>query len=249
MLTSTISSYQFLQQESWTKPAYPIRLKDSVVHVWRFSLEQPDRRVYDFVQFLSDDERAQAASLYRIRDRKRFIIGRGILRTILASYMNTEPSRLQFHHNPYGKPFLSRVCSCEDPFQFNLTHSQGLALCAVSNHCLGIDMEHVNPVLYIDAATNTLFPESEAETIAKLPKNKRTEAFYDAWTREEAYLKASGDGLCGPHNKTESGPTGLCREEIDGSSYSIISMKPASNYIATLVVEGHNFSLNYFHFD
>jgi hypothetical protein len=70
MLANTVSSHQFSRQESWTKPAYPIKLKDSVVYVWRFSLEQPDRRVYDFVQFLSDEERARcevkiAASILR----------------------------------------------------------------------------------------------------------------------------------------------------------------------------------------
>ena len=241
------SSYQSMQpQDSWARPAFPMRLSNDDVHVWRFWLKEPDQRVHELVEILSEEERIRAASLYSVEHRKRFVIGRGMLRTVLGSYLKTKPSQLELYYDSNGKPHLREDVTDKHALQFSLAHSHDLALCAVTlNRSLGIDLECVHDIPNIERAVNTFFSKQEADMIRMLPKSQKLKAFYDAWTRKEAYVKAIGARSCELFNITD---TGLTSEKIDRSLWSIVPIEPALNYDATLVAEGHNFDLRYFNF-
>src|SRR5439155_15836563 len=124
-----------------------------------------------------------------------FIGRRGLLRVILARYLGLHPESLRFCYGNYGKPSLEPECNTGQ-LSFNMSHSQGLAIYAVSrNREIGIDVERVRPVPESDKIVEEIFPSTEHARLPARRPDQREEAFLDWWTRNEARLKASGDGL------------------------------------------------------
>jgi len=113
-------------------PANPA-LARGALHVWRAELDHVDPNL---ASALSDDERARVDRMLGNREQQRWRAARGVLRTLLALYMDLEPAALRFRAGPHGKPAL-------DPpaISFNLSHSGGLALYAVAHNAVGVDVE------------------------------------------------------------------------------------------------------------
>lgn len=228
-----------------------IELTTAEIHIWLASLDQP---VSQFQSLLSMDERIRAERFHFDEHRKRFIIRRGILRTILGCYLSVEPSRLQFCYGRNGKPALA------DPFgkgkvSFNLSHSEGIALYAFIRNCeIGLDVEHIREISEMGQIAERFFSARENAAFQALPKSKKKEAFFNCWTRKEAFIKATGDGLTWPLDKFDVSlvpgePAGLLRIEGDSkaaSRWSIVELKPSSNNIAAVAYEGHDFQLTCF---
>jgi len=223
------------------------------VHIWRVWLDQSMAVVERLAQHLSPDERTRAERFYFERDRIRFIVARGQLRTILGGYLGIEPSRVEFSYGSHGKPSLAQGFA-ETKLQFNLSHSQGLALYGVTcDRILGIDLEQIRPVPQSEQIARRFFSPQEADVLLALPSYLKDEAFLRYWTCKEAYLKASGEGLAQPMNEVEvsliSGePARLDR--IAGSPekaafWSLQTLKPAPDYLAAIVVEGDNWHPQY----
>ena len=92
---------------SWDPPPEDLALKSGEVHIWCANLDLHIAQVQRFLRILSSDERAKAEQFHFQSDRRRFILARGVLRTILSRYLNVEPQLLRFHHGPRGKPILT----------------------------------------------------------------------------------------------------------------------------------------------
>jgi 4'-phosphopantetheinyl transferase len=123
---------------------------------------------------LTEDERSRSARFRFERDRRRYIVARGVLRELLGRALGTEASRLRFVYNAFGKPALSR-----SSLKFNVSHSADLALVAITTgREIGVDIEYLRP-------------ERDYAEIARC--DPRT--FFEAWTKREAYIKARGEGL------------------------------------------------------
>jgi 4'-phosphopantetheinyl transferase len=240
-----------LNQDCLWKPApTDLVLSNTDVHVWRASLEQPEALIQQLAQTLSEDERSRASRFYFERDRKHFIIGRGLLRTILGRYLNIEPTQLQFCYSSRGKPALADVGD-NSTLQFNLSHSHGLVLYGVTrDRKIGIDLEQIHPTSDVEKLAERFFSPRESATIRSLPPNQKQEAFFHAWTCKEAYLKAIGEGLAGLERVEVSlvpgEPVRLLSTEEDSlasSRWSVQVLMPAPNYIAALAVEGQGWTL------
>ena len=63
---------------------------------------------------------------------------------------------------------------------------------------IGIDLEHVAPVPEMLEVAELAFSPAEHASLCALPAEARTQAFFDCWTRKEAWPKAGGDGMAGP---------------------------------------------------
>src|SRR5207245_1715236 len=114
-------------------------LRSGEVHVWRVPLSENDPE--QLGALLSRDEWIRAERFHFERDRARFICGRGLLRTILGRYLNTDPRDLTFVEGPYGKPELTGIPSS---LRFNLSHSDDLMLLAVTHaRAVGVDLEMI----------------------------------------------------------------------------------------------------------
>lgn len=169
-------------------------LAHDAVYVWRLALDRTPDEVAQLRLVLSEDER-ERADRYRIeRDRARFVVGRGLLRRVLALYLEQAPERLRFAYGPHGKPELAGSRGVN--LRFNLAHSDELALLAIAlGREVGIDVERVRTDLDVEPLAARYFSPRENAILAALPAEQRSRAFYTCWTRKEAYVKALGEGL------------------------------------------------------
>jgi 4'-phosphopantetheinyl transferase len=183
----------------WQAPPDRPELGAGEIHVWRFSLEQPQDRVDDFFGMLSPEERARAERGLLERVRRQAIVGRGFLRRTIARYLDRDPSSLSFTFNNYGKPALP-----ESGLSFNLTHSDGRGLLAVTRIGeLGVDLERVRPMQDLEAIARRFFAPGEVEVLVSVEESLRELAFFQCWTRKEAFIKALGEGLARPLDQFE----------------------------------------------
>lgn len=165
------------------------------VDIWNWSLDQSSEADADVHALLSEEEQLRADRFMREIDRRRYRIGRAGLRQILGRYLGIEPSAIRFAYNNWGKPELD--LGDRAGFHFNLSHSAGEALLAISPHAeLGVDIEEIRP-LQEDVASH-FFSSCECVALAALPDAERLAGFYRCWTRKEAFVKAHGAGLSVP---------------------------------------------------
>lgn len=235
----------------WDPPSEKLSLPNDAVHVWRATLDQSASCRERFWQTLAEDERARADRFHFPRDREHFVVARGVLRAILARYLNTEPGRLSFCYSAYGKPALLKEAS-GDALRFNLSHSHGLALYAVTrDRELGIDVEHLRPHLADRQIAERFFSPGEVAVLLALPQYQQREAFFHCWTRKEAYIKARGEGLSLPLDQFEVSlapgePAALLSTHAnpsEASRWSMLELTPGPGYVGALAVEGHGWRL------
>ncbi|WEX10484.1 4'-phosphopantetheinyl transferase superfamily protein [Chelativorans sp. AA-79] len=172
----------------------PVCIGPNVIDLWRWPLDVVAGDLPRYVAMVSDGEFARAARFVHERDRLRFLVGRGRLREIVAHYLGVSAKRLVFVYNAFGKPHLAMS---EPPLHFNLSHSGGMAVLAVSDrYHVGVDVEQVLP-LKEDVAGH-FFSPAEQRALSAMPPGDYLEAFYRCWTRKEAFVKAHGAGLSLP---------------------------------------------------
>ncbi len=236
---------------SWPPPLPDLALSCDSVHVWRASLEQPAARVRQLAQTLSNDERARADRFHFERHRRRFTVGRGVLRAILGRYLGIEPHRVQFRYGPRGKPYLA-IESGECALHFNLAHSHELALYAFTRgRELGIDLEHVHPMPDAEQIGAQFFSARENVALRALPSHQKLKAFFNCWTRKEAYLKATGTGLARPLDEFDVSlapgePARLLhvhREPQEAARWSLQALAPGNGYVGAVIIRGHSWRL------
>jgi 4'-phosphopantetheinyl transferase len=160
-----------------------------------------------FEPVLSPDERTRAAAFRFPHLRDSFILARGALRILLARYLDLAPAAIQFAYGPKGKPALAAPSLLD----FNASHSGNLAVFAFTAGCeIGIDIERIRPVPGLQNIADRFFSRREAAELLSLPENHRDQAFFQCWTRKEAYIKATGEGLSAPLDRPQAPDWKLC---------------------------------------
>jgi 4'-phosphopantetheinyl transferase len=155
---------------------------------------------------LSDEERARAARFVRARDRRRFARCRAALRQILGAMLGEPADSLRFRSFAKGKPELDRGLGRVEPLRFNVSHSDNLALIAVSHGCeVGVDLERLRPISEAERIVASFFTAAEQEAFAAIDEQARDVAFLRGWTRKEAVLKGLGMGISGLAAQHETG--------------------------------------------
>jgi len=245
-----------MSKKLWCFPPANITLSSTDVHVWRSTLEQAAPRVQCLAESLSRDERLRADRYYFERDRKHFIVGRGVLRTIISCYLGIEPGQVQFSYGPRGKPYLHDICG-DTTLRFNIAHSNGIALYAFTrDREIGVDIEYMRPMQDAEQIVSRYFSTIEAAAMQMLPNSQRQEAFFNCWTRKEAYIKATGDGLAHPLDQctvsfSPGKPARLLYAEGDpgeASRWSLMALAPVPGYVAALAVAGGGWRLRHWQF-
>lgn len=235
----------------WNPPGRELALERHQVHAWRASLNRESSQVEQFWSLLSEDERLRAERFRFQKDRDHYIVGRGLLRTILGRYLHQEPEQLRFCYSPYDKPSLAPEFG-GDTLSFNLSHAHGLAIYAVTWHRrIGVDLEYLDSKAFEDGIAERFFSQSEVEALYSLPAEAREAAFFTCWTRKEAFIKAVGEGLSIPLDQFEVSlkpgePAALLRTSGDpheAARWSMQELHPGSNFKGALCVEGHDWQL------
>jgi len=229
----------------------PLELRSGEIHVWCVSLDQPASRFQELSQTLSPDEHTRAERFHFEKDRKHFVVSRGILRIILGSYLGAEPGDLQFCYGKHGKPALAGI-SGNERICFNSSRSEGLALYAFTrDREVGVDIQYIHDLPEMDQIVEHFFSVKEREAFYALPEDKRKETFFKYWTRKESFIKAIGDGLFCPMDSFDvslstGDPAGLLMiggDSNETSGWSVRDLKPASGFAAAFAVEGRNWQL------
>ena len=176
------------------------RLRKGQVAVWTAELDKvTETRSRQLVRSLSLDENQRALRFRFERDRNRFVVGRGILREILGAYLQINPEKVDFNYGPQGKPYLKEPSGCAlGPLKFNVSHSADQVIYALGLGEVGVDLEYVRPIPEMQALIDQYFSVAERSAFGSVSPDQKLKAFYNCWTRKEAYVKACGDGLLIP---------------------------------------------------
>ncbi len=180
---------------AWTaQPPADVVLSPGVVDVWRIRLDRDERTLAEARAVLSPEE-IERAGRYRLEDlQRRFLVAHVSLRCILGHYLGAKPSEIAFAATSYGKPFVRGA-----PARFNLSHSESLALVAVTGAGeVGVDVEFIRPAIVGEQIAERFFSPREVAALQALPEPLKPAAFFHCWTRKEAFIKALGEGLSHP---------------------------------------------------
>ncbi len=220
-------------------------LAQDEVHVWRIPLdvEAPPGGV--LWQTLATGERARAAAFLVDAARRRYVVARGALRSILAGYLASDPGAVPIATGPFGKPGLVPGASTQD-LRFNLSHSGELALCAVAvGREVGIDVERMHGGRDLTAIAERFFSPPEAAALRATDEGRRARAFFKYWTRKEAFVKARGLGLLMPLDQfsvslePDLGDVALAATNGQAVlAWSLHALEADPGYVAALGVEG-----------
>jgi 4'-phosphopantetheinyl transferase len=213
------------------------------IDLWTVRLKAGRSQIQGFFEILSAQEQQRAAAFRFERHRDSFVIGRGLLRAILGWYLRKSPQHIDFQYGPRGKPSLYGGSS--QLLHFNLAHSENVVLYAVTRgYELGVDVEFVWQLPDAEHVAQHFFSEAECADLFSVAADLRAEAFFNCWTRKEAYLKAIGDGLSLPLHGFEVSlipgrPAAFLK--LDDNRYPItqwtlIHLTPLMGYIGALAI-------------
>ncbi|MGH7391157.1 MAG: 4'-phosphopantetheinyl transferase family protein [Candidatus Rokuibacteriota bacterium] len=211
---------------AWTAPPEGVGLEPEDVHVWRARLDVDPPTLARLAATLPLDEQSRAAAFRSARDAARFVAAHAGLRAVLARYLRVPPREIRFAVGPHGKPGLTGGAD----LTFNLSHADDLALCVVARQrAVGVDVERVRDDLADTRVAARVLSGREAAVLAAASAGRRTAAFFDLWTRKEAYAKGLGTGLAVlEHVEVVPDPAG----------WMLVPLAPGPGFAAALAVEG-----------
>lgn len=225
---------------------YEQSFHSSDVHLWSAPLNVADQVYAVLSQGLSPDEWERADKFVFKRDRRNFIVARGMLRDVLASYLDCQPIGIRFQYGLHGKPGI-RFEEAPGRLEFNLSHSSGYLVLAISaGRQVGVDVERIRPLPDLDQVASNSFSDYEQNALSAFAPEEKLLGFFRCWTRKEAYLKARGDGLSIPLDAFDmslaaDNPIGMLSNRLDPnevSRWSFYTFTPEQGFIAALAVEG-----------
>jgi 4'-phosphopantetheinyl transferase len=222
-----------------------IPLTRNRIHVMHAHLERTPEERERLYETLAEDERERAARFRFEVHRRRFIAARGLLRQALSAYLGIAACDIRFSYGAKGKPAI-----VGSPFQFNVSHSEEMAVYAFAREIpLGVDVEHVRPLDDLEAIAQRFFSPGEWSVVEAMRPEERMGAFFRCWTRKEAYIKATGDGLSYPLDKFDvsvNGPAKMLRIEgnaAEASRWSMHDIALPGGYFGALAFRGTGFEV------
>jgi 4'-phosphopantetheinyl transferase len=240
------------------QPTPPLpSLISPAVHVWRLpvapgaSHESSARN--RLLAHLTVEEHERMARLRHGADRARFGMTRGLLRELVGHYLAQPPVEIPLCVTPTGKPWLNQKpcrfpeARAEAPWEptdirFNVSHAGDWALVALSGgRNVGVDVERQRPMSDLDALARRFFSTAEAAALDALTFPEREAAFFRIWTRKEAFVKATGQGIAAGLDRFtvshDEDPI-VTLSGADGQGWTVRSLAVAGDYAAAVAHEG-----------
>ena len=234
----------------WNSPPPDLELSPDHIDVWQIPLGPPMQ--IERCRTLLSWEELERCKVFKSEKRLReFIICRGLLRLLIARYLDTDPSTLDIAYTKHRKPYLP-AASLGVPISFNITHSHNLALIALTlERMIGVDIEYIRHNVEFRKLAKRFFSKQESRALDAYDDTFLPAAFFACWTRKEAFVKALGDGIAfgladfsvsiDPRDRdvtlqTDGNTNGAGR-------WSIINLDIGSDYAAAVAADGESFKL------
>lgn len=213
-------------------PAPAPTLPTGEVHLWQADLAAWLPWIPHLQTYLTTDELTRAARYLFDEHRRRYTVARGLLRLLLSRYTGVAAPDLRFTYSVTGKPRLATHPSLE----FNLSHSQEIAIYAFCETPIGVDVEYLRPVAHLDQLSKRYFSAQETELLHVSHGAVQLSMFFRLWTAKEAYLKATGEGL------SQLGQAHLCLlatgELQFEQGWQLLEFNPTPQYQGSLAYAG-----------
>ena len=230
---------------SWPMPPDDIDLPAGEVHLWSARLDPPEDLLRQYASVLSADERRRAERFRVGSLRNHYIASRGTLRMLLARYLGTAPPSFPLTYQARGKPELGppwNACGVE----FNVSHSHELAVYAFTRgNPIGVDVEWIRPMPNAAALLERFFSPQEVQQWRLMPAERQLRAFFQGWTRKEAWLKAVGSGLSFPLDQfcvsldDSARVLSIRGDTEEAARWWLESCEPCDGYVAAVVMRGN----------
>ena len=229
-------------------------LGNNQIHIWRTHLKQNSQQISALAKLLNQEEQGKAEKFKVAQAKNNFIIARGTLRLLLAKYIDVEPKEIIFAHNSYGKPLLNSGL-----VNFNVSHSHDYALFIFAkNYQVGVDVERVRDNFDFMAIAQKFFSLQEAIDLANMPQEQQLQAFFNCWSRKEAFIKGIGKGIFFALDKfaveictKTAGKLKLTIDterllELEQDNWSLEALNPGNGYVGAFAVSGQDYKVSYY---
>lgn len=225
-----------------------IPLTPAEIHLWLvFYDEITEGYLYSgYRALLNPAEKEQEPRFYFAKDRRRYLITRALVRTVLSRYVSIHPKAWIFSTNAYGRPEIVNAQAREASLSFNISHTHNLIVLGVTQcRALGVDVENARVrEAPIDIAKHYFAPQ-EVAALAAAPPYQQQYRFFEYWTLKEAYIKARGMGLSLPLDKFSFHYPDSRSVEIaidpeladDCARWQFWQFQPASEYFVAVCAE------------
>ena len=160
---------------------------------WLFDFDQLKHIKPELEHYLSSQE---SIKLKQFKDKNAattFFYSKSITRFLLGKYLNRKPQDIKIHKKEHGKPEIVNNCG----LHFNVSHSAGFICFIFSPVTCGIDIENLQRVVDYEQIIKRFFSTTEIQSWKNNFCGSKSLAFFRGWTRKEAFLKATGDGITG----------------------------------------------------
>jgi 4'-phosphopantetheinyl transferase len=212
----------------WPLPQIAPDLRPGEVHVWCATSDVGP--LSQFAGTLASDERARARSFVFVRQQRRWIMGRGLLRALLALYTEESAASLRFECETFGKPRLAAPHG-QVRFSFSASH-EFFAYALSRDREIGIDVEAIGIGAERLEISSQFCTPDELRSLMSLPPKGRPPAFLQRWTAKEACAKAVGKGVQIPFNSFAApldGDQASCT--LEGGHLEVVALQPFPGYL------------------
>jgi 4'-phosphopantetheinyl transferase len=231
--------------------ALPTALPDGEIHLWLADLDAiEDESLHAaYRELLNDAEKEQEPRFYFARDRRRYLVTRALVRTVLSRYAAVDPAEWVFSTNAYGRPEIDKaeIDNAEaKELSFNISHTHSMIVLGVTRkRALGVDVENFRARNVSMGIADRYFAPQEVTVLNAAPEHEQQYRFFEYWTFKESYIKARGMGLSLPLDKfsfhyASDRAVGIAIEpELadDPARWQFWQFRPTADYLVAICAE------------
>jgi 4'-phosphopantetheinyl transferase len=181
-----------------------ISLTAAEIHLWLAFYDEINEEplLSAYRDLLEDAEKKQEPRFYFAKDRRRYLVTRALVRTVLSRYAPIQPREWVFSANAYGRPDIVNVQAKDSCLSFNISHTHSLIVLGVTKgRALGVDVENFRARAAAIEIADHYFAPLEVAALAAVQRQQQQYRFFEYWTFKESYIKARGMGLSLPLDK------------------------------------------------
>lgn len=171
-----------------------------------------DEEYKKYYSLMSEKRKQKVNGFKNEKNKKQTVAGEMLAKKMIANYLNIPLDKIVILEDENQKPYAENL-----NIHFNISHSDNMVICAISETAIGIDIEKLRPFnlkvakrVCSEEELIYIFGFSPAENdFSKTDDTKILTRFFEIWTQKESIIKQSGKGMVDlknakPANKTKT---------------------------------------------